>query len=111
MSDVTDLLDQLVDGTTDLDSVAEAFLVRSWPQRTRVETHDTTDLYALDGADPVEAPEGSFAEVAAYLAMHRIDFESYRVLAEAAAHAMQNAPTPGTPAGAVSDISSERTRA
>jgi hypothetical protein len=103
VSDVTDLLDQLVDGSTDLDSVAETFTTRAWPQRTRVETHDTTDLYALDGTDPVDNPDGSFAEVAAYLAMHKIDPEQYRVLAEAAAQAMQNAPDPGTPAGAVNE--------
>lgn len=103
MSDVTDLLDQLVDGTTDLDSVADAFGTRVWPQRTQVQTHDATDLYELDSTDPVANPEGAFSEVAGYLAMHRIDSEQYRVLAEAAAHAMQNAPAPGTPAGAVNE--------
>lgn len=106
MSDVTDALDQLVDGLTDLDSVADAFGSRSWPQRTRVETHDATDVYALDGADPVDNPEGSFSEVAAYLARHLIDNEQYRVLAEAAARAMQNAPNPGSPAGAVNERTS-----
>jgi hypothetical protein len=106
MSDVTDLLDQLVDGTADLDAVVDAFRTRSWPRRTRVETHDATDLYALDAADPVDEPEGAFAEVAGYLAMHRIDLEQYRVLAEAAAVAMQNAPAPGTPAGAVNERTS-----
>lgn len=103
MSDVTDLLDQLVDGSTDLDSVVEDFGGRTWPRRTRVATVDTTDLYVLDTTDPTAAPEGSFAEVAAYLAMHRIDVEQYRVLAEAAATAMQDAPEPGTPAGAVNE--------
>jgi hypothetical protein len=107
MSDVTDLLDQLVDGSTDLDSVADAFSARAWPRRTRVATHDATDLYALDGTDPDDQPEGSFAEVAGYLAMHRIDPEQYRVLADAAAAAMQNAPDPGTPAGAVNERTSE----
>jgi len=103
MSDVTDLLDQLVDGTVDLDTVADGFRARPWPRRTRVETSDATDLYELDGTDPVADPEGAFSEVAAYLAMHRIDPEQYRVLAEAAAVAMQNAPNPGTPAGAVNE--------
>lgn len=103
MSDVTDALDQLVEGSTDLDSVAETFATRTWPQRTRVQTHDATDLYQLDGTDPTDDPEGSFAEVAGYLAMHKIDPEQYRVLAEAAAQAMQNAPDPGTPAGAVNE--------
>ena len=103
MSDVTDLLDQLVDGTTDLDSVVEAFTARSWPRRTRAATVDATDLYVLDGSDPVDNPEGSFAEVAGYLAMRRIDLEQYRVLSEAAATALQNAPAPGTPAGSVNE--------
>lgn len=103
MSDVTDLLDQLVEGGVDLDTVVEDFRARTWPRRTQVDTHDATDLYALDGSDPVGAPEGSFAEVAAYLAMHRIDAEQYRVLSEAAASAMQNAPDPGTPAGVVNE--------
>lgn len=103
MSDVTDLLDQLADGSTDLDSVVEYFTTRDWPRRTRVATVDATDLYALDTADPVANPEGSFSEVAAYLAQHRIDGEQYRVLSEAAATAMQNAPDPGTPAGAVNE--------
>lgn len=103
MSDVTDLLDQLVDGTADLDTVADGFRTRAWPRRTRVETSDATDLYELDGTDPVSDPEGAFSEVAGYLAMHRIDLEQYRVLAEAAAAAMQNAPDPGTPAGAVNE--------
>lgn len=103
MSDVTDALDQLIEGTTDLDTVADDFRSRSWPRRTRAETHDATDLYELDGTDPVGDPEGAFSEVSAYLAMHRIDPEQYRVLAEAAAAAMQNAPDPGTPAGAVNE--------
>lgn len=103
MSDVTDLLDQLVAGTVDLDAVADGFRTRPWPRRTRVETSDATDLYQLDGTDPVGDPEGAFSEVAGYLAMHRIDLEQYRVLAEAAATAMQNAPDPGTPAGAVNE--------
>lgn len=106
MSDVTDLLDQMIDGTADLDAVADTFRTRTWPRRTRVETHDATDLYELDAQDPVGDPEGAFSEVAGYLAMHRIDNEQYRVLAEAAAAAMQNAPEPGTPAGAVNERTS-----
>lgn len=105
MSDVTDALDQLVQGVTDLDSVAGQFRARTWPRRTRPATHDATDLYEQDSTDPVGDPEGAFSEVAAALAEHRIDLEQYRVLAEAAAAAMQNAPDPGTPAGAVNDRS------
>lgn len=103
MSDVTELLDQLIEGTADLDAVAAEFRGRSWPRRTRAETHDATDLYLLDSTDPVPDPPGAFSEVSGYLAMHRIDLEQYRVLAEAAAAAMQNAPDPGTPAGAVNE--------
>jgi len=106
MSDVTDALDQLVTGEADLDQVADIFRARSWPQRTRVDTHDATDLYALDASDPTDDPEGAFSEVAAYLAMHRIDPETYRVLSEAAALAMKDAPLPGTPAGAVNERTS-----
>lgn len=106
MSDVTDALDQLIAGGADIEEVADIFRARSWPRRTRVETHDATDLYVLDAADPGDDPEGAFSEVAGYLAMHRIDPEQYRVLSEAAALAMQDAPTPGTPAGAVNERTS-----
>jgi len=106
MSDITDALDQLAAGDVDLDTLAEEFRRYPWPRRTRPEVHDATDLYAQDSADPVEDPEGAFSEVAAYLAMHRIDPETYRVLAEAAATAMQDAPPPGTPAGAVNERTS-----
>jgi len=103
MSDVTELLDELAAGTTDLPAVAEAFRARTWPRRDRVVVHDATDLFRLDLQDPEPDPEGAFSEVAGYHAMHRIDDEQYRVLAEAAAEAMSDAPTPGTPAGAVNE--------
>lgn len=103
MSDVTDILDQLVDGQVDLPAVADQFRTRSWPRRERVATADATDLYRLDQQDPEEDPDGAFSEVAGYYAMHRIDDEQYRVLAEAAAEAMKDAPAPGTPAGAVNE--------
>lgn len=108
MSDVTDALDQLVNGEVDLETLADAFRARDWPRRTRVDTHDATDLYALDAQDPVGDPDGAFSEVAGYLAAHRIDAEQYRVLAEAAAAAMQDAPEPGTPAGAVNERTTEK---
>ncbi len=105
MSDVTDLLDELVDGLVDVDAVVAVFAGRVWPRRTRVVTGDVTDLYVADLADPVSDPEGAFSEVAAYLAQHRIDAEQYRVLADAAARAMADAPPPGSPAGAVNERS------
>lgn len=103
MSDVTDQLDALINGETDLDTVAQAFRVRAWPRRTRTETSDATDLFRLDSQDPEEDPAGAFSEVGGYHAMGRIDDEQYGVLAVAAAEAMKDAPAPGTPAGAVNE--------
>lgn len=103
MSDVTDTLDQLIAGEVTLDEVADQFRARSWPRRERVETSDATGLFRLDAQDPEEDPEGAFSEVAGYYAMHRIDDQQYAALAEAAAEAMKDAPTPGTPAGAVNE--------
>lgn len=103
MSDVTDILDQLAAGEVDLEAVAQQFRTRAWPRRERVETSDATDLYRLDSQDPEVDPEGAFSEVAGYYVMHRIDDEQYRVLAEAAAAAMKDAPAPGTPAGSVNE--------
>lgn len=103
MSDVTALLDQLTAGDIDLEEVADAFRTRTWPRRTRIPATDATDLYALDMSDPEAEPEGSFTDVAAYYAAHRLTDQQYETLAEAAASAMKNAPSPGTPAGAVNE--------
>lgn len=79
MSDVTKMLDQLGSGAIELDAVASAFASRKWPQRARA----TDELQ-----DPEPDPEGSFAEVAGYYAMGRINDEQYAALAQAAAGAM-----------------------
>lgn len=80
MSDVTKLLDQLGSGATTVDAVAKAFASRAWPKRAPA---------ADELSDPEPNPEGSFAEVAGYYAMGRINDEQYRVLATAAAGAMK----------------------
>ena len=103
MSAVTDLLDQLVGGEATLEEVAEDFRGRSWPQTPREEPRDVTEAYARELQDPEEPPEGGFAEVAAYYAMHKIDDEQYAALAAAAAEGMKAAPDPGTASAAVNE--------
>lgn len=103
MSAVTDLLDQLAAGEVELDAVAEDFRTRAWPQLTRDEPGDATEVFTRDIQDPEERPEGSFIEVAAYYSRHLIDDVQYAALAEAAAEAMKAAPTPGTTAAAVNE--------
>lgn len=101
MSDVTDQLDQLVDGTVDLEAVADTFRQRVWPLAPRPDTVEYTDLARRDVADPDAAPEGSFLEVAAYWTAGKLDDDQFNVLSEAAADAMKapgGEPQPGTSA-------------
>lgn len=103
MSAVTDLLDQLAAGEVELPAVVEDFRGRAWPQNTREEPRDATDVFTREQQDPEEPPEGAFFEVAAYYSQGKIDDAQYAALADAAAEAMQAAPTPGTDAAAVNE--------
>lgn len=103
MSDVTDLLDQLHAGEVELAAVADDFRARAWPQTTREEPRDATEVFEREQQDPEERPDGSFIEVASYYSRQLIDDQQYAVLAEAAAEAMQAAPTPGTTSAAVNE--------
>lgn len=101
MSDVSDQLDRLAEGTATLEQVADVFRERVWPLAPRPETVEYTDLARRDLADPDAAPEGSFLEVAAAWSAGKLNDDQFKVLSEAAAEAMKapgGEPHPGTSA-------------
>lgn len=75
MSEVTEALDALVEGTRTLKDVEAMFLARTWP-------------LPQAGQDIAALPEGSFTEVSDAYSNGVLTIDQYVVLAEAAAAAM-----------------------
>jgi DNA-binding ferritin-like protein len=84
VSDVTDLLAALRDGTLTTDEVAERFRTRQWPGRTKKDPTTFLELATADQEDPEPDVPGSFDEVTAAYARGEINRQQYRTLAHAA---------------------------
>jgi hypothetical protein len=103
MSDVTDLLDQMIAGDVDVDDVAKQFRDRDWPTRPAPQSEDFEDAAAKEMSDAEPQPEGSFAEVVAYFNRGKLDLSTYGTLATAAAESINaRLQQPGTAAVAPS---------
>jgi hypothetical protein len=87
-SEVTDLIAALRAGTLSLDEVARRFRERSWPDVVRPEPESYLELAAQSLEDPEPDIPGSFDEVTAAYDRRELTREQYRVLARAAAEAM-----------------------
>jgi hypothetical protein len=92
MSDVTDLIAALRDGTMTLDQVADRFRERTWPGRTKKDPTTFLELATADMEDPEPDVPGSFDEVTAAYARGEIDRQQYRTLAHAAAGSTAESP-------------------
>lgn len=84
MSKVTELLDELHDGSKSVDEVAAEFSSMSWPKGPARPTTYLA-LAKADMGDPTPEVDGSFDEVSTAYALGRIDDKQYAVLAKAAA--------------------------
>lgn len=85
MSEVSELIDALRNGSMNLDEVAQRFRERSWPGTRGPEPKTYLELAAAAETDPEPLVPGSFDEVAAAYRRGEISRADYRVLAEAAA--------------------------
>jgi hypothetical protein len=99
MSDVTDLLGQLSDGSVTVADVADQFRRRQWPSAAKPDTTDYTALARRTVTDPDAPPPGSFLEVAAAWHDGTLTDDQFTALAQAAADAIKGQqPQPGTAA-------------
>lgn len=89
MSEVTDLLIGLRDGSMTLEEVAGRFRQRSWPDVRSPRPTTAHELFALAEQDPEPYMEGSVDEL--YTACDRgwVSDEQYVVLAQAIADGMR----------------------
>jgi hypothetical protein len=85
MSDVSELLESLQNGTMSLDEVARRFRERSWPRRRKSPPETYLELAAAAQQDPEVYISGSFDDVAEAHQNGRITDEQYTVLSEAVA--------------------------
>jgi len=87
MSEVTELISALNDGTMTLEQVAQRFRERSWPRSRRPWKTSYLELAAAAEQDPEPYVPGSFDDVAAAYDLGKITDDEYAVLAEAVAEA------------------------
>jgi hypothetical protein len=85
MSEVTDLITALSDGTMTLDQVAQRLRERIWPDIPVHEPGTYLELAARALEDPDPYVPGSFDDVTAAYDRGQISSAQYRVLSEAAA--------------------------
>jgi hypothetical protein len=90
MSDVTDLLTALRDGSLTLEQVAERFQQRRWPGPTKPDPATFLEFAARTMEDPEPDVPGSFDEVTAAYDRGELTRTQYRVLAQAAADSTGN---------------------
>jgi hypothetical protein len=89
MSEISELLAELRNGSMDLEEVAVRFRERQWPTRDSASPRDGRDAFAAEECDPEPLLEGSFEEVHAAYMRHELTKDQYAVLAKAAAEAGQ----------------------
>jgi hypothetical protein len=87
-SEVTDLINELRDGTMTLDQVAERFRQRAWPRRAKPAPTTYLELAAAAQQDPEPDTPGSLDEVTAAYDRGELNRVQYRTLAEAAAESI-----------------------
>lgn len=92
MSEVTELLAELRNGSMSLEDVAERFRQRQWPSRQVASPTDAREAFAAEEQDPEPFLEGSFDEVAVAYIRHELTKEQYAVLANAVAESQQHRP-------------------
>ncbi|WP_433179702.1 hypothetical protein [Actinoallomurus sp. CA-150999] len=92
MSEVTELLAELRNGSMSLEEVAERFRQRQWPHRQVASPADAREAFALEEQDPEPFLEGSFDEVAVAYIRHELTKEQYAALANAVAESQQQRP-------------------
>ncbi|MEV5710275.1 hypothetical protein [Actinoallomurus sp. NPDC052274] len=85
MSEVTDLLAELRNGSMSLEQVADRFRQRQWPSRKTSTPDGSANTFAVEEQDPEPLMEGSFDEVYVAYMRHELTDEQYEVLARAAA--------------------------
>ncbi len=85
MSEVTDLISALRDGTMTLEQVAQRFRERSWPRRPHSRPSTFLERAAATQEDSDTYRPGSFDDVAAAHHDGRLSDEEYSVLSEAVA--------------------------
>jgi hypothetical protein len=84
-TEVTDLINELHDGTMTLDQVAQRFRQRTWPRRTTPPPATYLELAAAAQQDPEPYVPNSFDDVVAAYDLGRVSDEEYAVLSEAVA--------------------------
>lgn len=77
MSEVTELLARLRDGSMSLEEVAERFRQRQWPNRQVASPTDAREAFAAEERDPEPLLEGSFDEVYSAYMRHDLAKEQY----------------------------------
>jgi hypothetical protein len=84
-SEVTELIDELWNGTMSLDEVTSRFRERSWPRRRKPEPGTYLELAAAAQEDPEPYVPGSFDDVVAAYDQGKLTDREYAVLSEAVA--------------------------
>jgi hypothetical protein len=92
MSEVTELLAQLRNGSMSLEEVAERFRQRQWPNRQVTSPTNAQEAFAVEEQDPEPLLEGSFDEVYLAYMRHELTKEQYAALADAVAESEQQRP-------------------
>jgi hypothetical protein len=85
MSEVSNIIESLRNGSMTLDEVAERFRDRSWPRRKTPPPASYLELAAAAQEDPEPYLPGSFDDVVAAHHDGRISDAEYEVLSEAVA--------------------------
>jgi hypothetical protein len=92
MSEVTELLAELHNGSMSLEEVAERFRQRQWPNRRVASPTNAREAFAAEEQDPEPFLEGSFDEVYVAYMRHELTKEQYAALANAVAESEQRRP-------------------
>jgi hypothetical protein len=92
MSEVTELLAQLRDGSMSLEEVIERFRQRQWPNRKVASPTSAQEAFAAEERDPEPLLEGSFDEVYLAYMRHELTKEQYAALADAVGASEQHRP-------------------
>lgn len=89
MSEVTDLIRSLQEGSLSLDEVARRFRERNWPDPPRPQPRTVAEIEARMMDDPDPYVPGSFDDVLLAYDKGELTQQQYEVLAHAAAEAMK----------------------
>ncbi len=93
MSEVTELLARLRDGSMSLEEVAQRFRQRHWPHRKVASPTTAHEAFAAEERDPEPLLEGSFDDVYLAYMRHELTKEQYAVLADAVAESERRRPS------------------